>query len=98
MTQNLTEGNFNSGLNRQQLIENRSAMNQRQSVLFNKSGGAYTCPITYANSTQNNIMNKVCHSSVNANNINNSTQKGGKKKLKRKTKKRKIKKKSKRRK
>jgi hypothetical protein len=97
MTQNLTDGNFNQGLNRQQIIQNRAAMDQRQSVLFNKSGGAYTCPITYTNSTQNNIMNKVCQSNVNANNINTSTQKGGKRK-KRKTKKRKIKKKSKRRK
>lgn len=101
MTQNLTEGNFSSGLNRQQLIENRTAMDQRQAALFNKSGGSgYTCPTTYNDSTQNAIMTKVCQTSMNANNINDSTKTGGKRRKtkKRKTKKRKTKKKSKKRK
>jgi hypothetical protein len=96
MTDN--KGAVTPGLTKQQIIDNRANINDRQNTLF-KSGGDYTCPTTYSNSTQNNVMNQVCQSNANTNNVKSGI--GGKLKRKtkrRKTKRRKIKKKSKRRK
>jgi hypothetical protein len=100
-TQNLTQGNLTQGNSRDQLINARAHINELQNTLF-KTGGSYTCPTTYANTTQDAIMNQVCHTRELAINLNNGTKvAGGKPKRKRKSKrksKRKMKKKSKRRK
>jgi hypothetical protein len=102
-TQQLNDGSFSSGQNRQQLIADRSAQNKSQAALFNSTGGdgGYSCPTTESNAGQNKVMGQVCQNNVNATNVNNGTQKAGKLKRKskrKKTKRRKMKKKSKRRK
>jgi hypothetical protein len=90
-------GATSSGESRQQIIENRANANELQATLFKKGG--YTCPTTSTNTTQNNIMDKVCQGNASANQVNEGTKMGGKTKRKRKkTKRRKLKKKSKRRK
>ena len=93
-------GATSEGQSRQQIIEDRANANELQATLFKKGG--YTCPTTSTNSTQNKIMDKVCQGNASANQVNEGTQMGGKRKRKRtkrkRTKRRKLKKKSKRRK
>ena len=101
-TQQLNDGSFSQGQNRQQIIADRAAADRNQATLFNSTGGAgYTCPTTESPG-QGQIMTQVCQNNVNATNVNNGTQKAGKSKRRkskrRKSKRRKSKKKSKRRK
>ena len=53
-TQNITQGNLTQGNSRDQLINARAHINELQNTLF-KTGGSYTCPTTYANTTQDAI-------------------------------------------
>ena len=93
-------GATSEGQSRQQIIEDRANENELQATLFKKGG--YTCPTTSTNSTQNKIMDKVCQGNASANQVNEGTQMGGKRKRtkrkRKRTKRRKLKKKSKRRK